>query len=76
VIAEVERALLIPDEDSPQVIAMCRFALANVLWDAPEGQGRDRARARELALLARNFQGGTGELMIDDWLRSHGGLPN
>jgi hypothetical protein len=52
---------------------LCRFTLANLLWDAPAGQGRDRARARDLALLAREFNGEGGELPVDDWLRTHGG---
>ncbi len=57
--------------------ATSRFALARALWDAPANAGRDRTRARELALLARDAcveAGKKGEpklVEIDAWLADH-----
>jgi hypothetical protein len=60
---ELERALasLSAGEGDPLMLASVRFVLARALWDAPAGQGRDRARARELVGLARRGHTPTGE---------------
>jgi serine/threonine protein kinase/tetratricopeptide (TPR) repeat protein len=56
--------------------AHIHFELARALWDAPIDQGQDRARARALALSARDtlaaedqFAGTVGK--IDAWIASH-----
>jgi hypothetical protein len=36
-----------------ELLAEVQFALARTLWDAPQGEGRDRERARTLARQAR-----------------------
>ena len=74
----LERARLIGEssEISAPLLASTRFALARALWGEP-GRGRDRARARRLAQLARDAfadaganSAGTPE-DVDAWLKSH-----
>jgi len=52
-----------------------RFALAGALWDAPSGEGRDRARARELAEQAQaawTRRGDTERVAeVETWLAQH-----
>jgi tetratricopeptide (TPR) repeat protein len=59
----------------PELVAESQWYLAQALWDAPEGQGRDRERARRVAIEARDTfraaagkQGAVAEL--DAWLAS------
>jgi eukaryotic-like serine/threonine-protein kinase len=53
-------------------VAAARFALARALWDAPSASGRDRPRARELAVQARAAYLDAGEaeslVEVDAWL--------
>ncbi len=76
----LERALSIrasSNEVRPLDLAQTREELARALWDAPVAAGRDRARARELATLARDAYREAGELgeqelaRTDAWLASH-----
>jgi eukaryotic-like serine/threonine-protein kinase len=79
-IAPLERALdlCLTNEGDPAFLAEIRFTLAQALSDAPAGQGRDEARARELAQLARTTYAEAGDLRaeeiatIDAWLAEHG----
>lgn len=56
---------------------LARFTLAQALWDAPEGKGRDRARARRLAVLATaesaDLRGAQRDALaeVKAWLRTH-----
>ena len=75
-VVDAERALGMGIDDRLLLLATCRFVLASALWEAPDGQGRDRARAREFALLARDFANESGDPRVENWLRNHGGLPN
>jgi tetratricopeptide (TPR) repeat protein len=62
-------------------LADARFRLAQALWDAPEGKGRDRARAVTLAEQARDVfrEAGTGRAEyladVEKWLADHEGAP-
>jgi tetratricopeptide (TPR) repeat protein len=75
----LERALSIrtANEVDPLVLAETRFALAQALWDAPVDA--DRARARELAELARDVYVDAGEVVAkqrgesERWLATHEG---
>lgn len=79
-LAHLERALSIrsSDEGEPTQLAKTRFVLARALWDAPADAGRDRARALELAELARSVYAEAGEKStkelaeVEAWLREHG----
>jgi serine/threonine protein kinase/tetratricopeptide (TPR) repeat protein len=57
--------------------AYIHFELARALWDAPTDQGRDRTRARALALRARDTLSAEGPHLasmvgeIDAWLATH-----
>ena len=56
--------------------AEARFMLARALWAAPDGRGRDRVRARELASAAlaglRGSEGAASELAeVEAWLAAH-----
>ena len=58
-------------------IAEARYALAQALWDAPDGQGRDRERAMQLAtnaaeLLASAKADSPLVLEVASWLAAHG----
>jgi tetratricopeptide (TPR) repeat protein len=58
-------------------LAQARFVLAQVLWDAPEDGGRDRARALTLAEQARAVLRDAGEAEaeflreVEAWLADH-----
>jgi tetratricopeptide (TPR) repeat protein/predicted Ser/Thr protein kinase len=77
----LERALSIrtANEVDPLALAETRFALAQALWDASIEAGADRARARELAELARDVYVGAGEVVakqrgdVQRWLVAHEG---
>jgi hypothetical protein len=62
----------------PDELAEARFVLAQALWDAPVGGGRDRARAISLAEQARGSfcdegAGTARELAeVEQWIREHG----
>jgi tetratricopeptide (TPR) repeat protein len=73
-IEHLERALPMTHLDGPTDLARTRFALARALWDAPEEQGRDRVRARELAELARTtYAEAKAETLqeVETWLLEH-----
>ncbi len=61
----------------PTELAATRFALARALWEAPAEQGRDRARAHELAELARTAYAEAGKKSakelseVETWLSEH-----
>ena len=61
----------------PSVAGRYRFLLATALWDAPEGEGRDRAEARALAEQARlDYEVATDYTQRERdellrWLREH-----
>jgi tetratricopeptide (TPR) repeat protein len=75
-----ERALAIKEKalgvEHPD-LADTRFALAMALWDIPAEAGRDRARARGLASLARTAYAEGGERSVEQlaevstWLTEH-----
>ncbi|WP_170136275.1 tetratricopeptide repeat protein [Nannocystis exedens] len=77
----LERALAIRGarEGDPVDLAELRFTLARALWDSPDGQGRDRTRAWELARLARPPLATAGERTartldaLDAWVRARPG---
>jgi eukaryotic-like serine/threonine-protein kinase len=60
------------------LLAEARFVLARALWEAPVGEGRDRARAVPLAQQARNAFRYAGEgratdlADVEQWIRDHG----
>jgi tetratricopeptide (TPR) repeat protein len=61
---------------APELVAESQFALARVLWDAPESQGGDPSRARTLAERARDhFQSVAGWTFerdeVEAWLAAH-----
>jgi hypothetical protein len=67
--------------DSPaELLAETRFVLAQALWLAPLGRGRDRERAMTLAQEARDAfreigsdRAWAGELAeVEKWIREHG----
>ena len=73
-----ERAVAIREDGkaAPELIAQSRFALARALWDAPAGEGRDRARAvaeaRKAADLYRGVKGKEKALAeVKAWLATH-----
>jgi tetratricopeptide (TPR) repeat protein len=80
-ISQLERSLEICSANNlhPGFVASTQFALAQALYSAPEQQGRDRVRARELAKLARTTFVELGEeavenlAEVDAWLAEHGG---
>jgi tetratricopeptide (TPR) repeat protein/tRNA A-37 threonylcarbamoyl transferase component Bud32 len=81
-IALAERAVKVRVDGSSAApeIAASRFALAQALWAAPLASGRDRPRARALALEARDaFATATGQAKrraeVDAWLAAHAGVP-
>lgn len=66
-------------EVAAQARAEAWFVLARALWDAPEGEGRDRTRA---VLLAEQARGGDREAhtgsaeaiaTVEAWLAEHRG---
>jgi tetratricopeptide (TPR) repeat protein len=80
-IPHLERALALRTTHPGDAVELAeiRFALAEALWDAPVEAGRDRARARELASLARtasaSAEGGERSAKqltdITTWLTEH-----
>ena len=76
-IPHLERALTMIHLDGASDLARTRFALARALWDAPDQQGRDHARARELAELARaTYAENPADHLevlgkVETWLREH-----
>jgi eukaryotic-like serine/threonine-protein kinase len=73
-IAPLQRAVSIraAGDALPKEVAAARFALARALWDASPASGRDRPRARELAVQARAAYLDAGEsewfAEVDAWL--------
>ncbi|MEX1366338.1 MAG: serine/threonine-protein kinase [Nannocystaceae bacterium] len=75
----LERALAIrtPHEVDSGDLAENRFLLARALWTAPAAQGRDRARARTLAIRARDAYAARGDATpqelsaVQTWLTRH-----
>jgi tetratricopeptide (TPR) repeat protein len=79
-LAQLERAASIyaaKKDLDPIDVALTHFALAQALWEAPDGEGRDRARARTLAEQARVAYANAGERSakelqeVLDWQRQH-----
>ncbi len=78
--ALLERAVELHDREGglPAEIANARFYLAQLLWDLPRDEGRDRKRARALATSARELFTELGEVYAEDqvevtaWLRARG----
>lgn len=62
--------LMVARQRSPQEIAERRFELAQILWDAPDDEGRDRVRSLRLAQQARDAypSGHDARASIEAWL--------
>ena len=79
-LAQLKRAATIyaaKKDLDPIDVAATHFALAQALWEAPDDEGRDRARARTLAEQARVAYANAGERSakelqkVLDWQRQH-----
>ena len=70
-VSNAERAYAIAsrraDDANPTELAEAKFAFALALWDS----GRDRARARKLAVEAQSGTSGAMRTSVDRWLREH-----
>lgn len=68
-----------PDRSRPAIssVTEARLILAQALWEAPVGEGRDRARALTLLEQAREALRGAGEgsaeplARVEQWLAEH-----
>ena len=70
-LSNAERALALAtrqaSDDNVPELAETKFMFARALWDS----GRDRARARALALEAQPTTVGLMRTTLDTWLRDH-----
>lgn len=77
-IASAARAVELREKEGtrPYLEAASRFLLARALWNAAEGEGRDRARARALAERAEKDLEEVGPetrlaYSVQSWLEAH-----
>jgi tetratricopeptide (TPR) repeat protein len=79
-VAPAERATRLREQGgvAAELLAEAQLALARALWDAPEGAGRDPARARTLAERARDALRAAGDerpaaelAEVEAWLETH-----